>query len=392
MNETTTFNDQIKDLHAQAEARYSSGDLQGARQIWEAILQVAPQDKRAEEGLRLTTLADADWALVEQSTGGTPNRTARIAAVRECLGSGLAGEAEKLAEALVFENPGDAELEALLQEAREAFERSSLTSVALREARGALAKGDLQGAKALCQRVLEIDPRNREAGMLLEQAEGVGQQPPAPEASQAPVAMDLELDLGTPAPPAVRSPAPPPASPAMDLELDIPAPPPTAVATQEIAPPRLPPAPSPLEDDPASVKDLFDAVEEIGETGPTGGSVDSTRGGSPEQDETALLVSRARGELKRGNYARACELASQAMVMAEDPPGAQSVLEQAQAYQANQASQVETLLVDAVSLLEDGHPARAIEVLEQALELVPGHVEVVDYLARAREALSLIHI
>jgi len=44
----------LADLHRQADERLASGDPQGARQIWEAILQIDPDDARARERLEST--------------------------------------------------------------------------------------------------------------------------------------------------------------------------------------------------------------------------------------------------------------------------------------------------------------------------------------------------
>ena len=386
MNNTVAFDEQIRDLHAQAEGHYSAGDLQSARQIWEAILQIAPGDQRAEEGLRLTSLADANWSLVEASAGGTPQRAARIAQVREYLGSGLPGEAERLAQELAREAPEDEELKSLVQMARQALERSALTVEGLRDARLALSQGDRLKAAELCRRVLEIDAGDREAKLLLEQAQGLARPASSPPGN------DLELDLDAtvqPAPQRTPPPAPAVASEG-ELELDLPlAPQPgAAVVTCETAV-ASPPAPAgaPLGDDPVSVRDLFDAAEEM--TDSHGSSELPTNNAvvmDPARDEAALLVSRARGELKQGKFAEASELASQAMALSESVPGAQSVLDQARAEMDKRASQAENLLVEGVSLFDDDKAAEAIPLFEQALELVPGHCEILEYLAKARVA------
>lgn len=419
MTETTAFEEQLQALHAQADSRYHAGDLQGARQIWEAILQISPEDHRALEGVRLAVLAGDQWSLVEESRPTSPDRAAQVAKIEECLGYGLAGEAVTLAEDLLRECPEDAEVAALLQRGKVALERSSLALNGLDQAREAMNRGDAQAAASACRRVLEIDPVNREASMMLEQLEtqsaaevqpdpGLVAAPGSPVPPAAAASPPPPAEAMTPSPPACgpaleldlevagQAPARPVSRPApagaavveeldLDLDLDLPASPQPAPAP---APPAAPQAPQASD---VSVRDLFEAAVDLGVQPDVEEFAPAERSAAipepdPQQGESALLVVRARQALKEGNLALATDLASRAMAMAEDTPGAQEVLDDARLETRRLAEQAENLLVEGTAELESGRPAAAIPLLEQALKLVPGHPEIEHALSRAREA------
>ena len=418
MTETTAFEEQLQALHAQADSRYHAGDLQGARQIWEAILQISPEDHRALEGVRLAVLASGQWSLMEESAPTSPDRAAQVAKIQECLGYGLAGEAVTLAENLLGQYPHDAELEALLQKGRMALQRSSLVKPGLEQAREAMAHGDAHATLSACREVLEIDPVNREASLMLEQLEtlgtgetqavsgpgtcpkvpvppdgGAGPSSPADTVATPPPASgpSLELDLEAVGQVPAHSAAPPASTGPggagdldLDLDLDLPATP--------SSPPAQPTAPQPHESD-VSVRDLFEAAEdldvrpEVEEYERPGGVVPIPEP-DPQQGESAMLVVRARRALKEGDLSLATDLASRAMAIAEETPGAQEILDDARLETQRVAEQAENLLVEGTAELESGRAGAAVPLLEEALNLVPGHPEIESVLARAREAAA----
>ncbi|HHN75133.1 MAG TPA: tetratricopeptide repeat protein, partial [Acidobacteria bacterium] len=335
---------------------------------------------RALEGLKLTELSEDNWSLVEQSSGGGPEYLAAVAKIREALGSGLAGEAVIEAEALLRAHPHDESIEQLLAQARQALERSTLISAALEQAREALARGEKVAALAACRQVLEIDPAHREATLLLEQAEG--------SAEPAPASLELDLDLieDTGAPPAPASASAPAAAPAaVELDLDLDAVPPPPATTQEVT---VTPATPPAQAEPTTVRDLFDAAEDLEREISVEEFLPQTPAPQPVADEEPALVVQARQALTEGRLADAMELASRAMATSEEAPGAEEVLEQAREETQRRAGHAESLLVEGLAAMEAGNYDEAIPLFEQALELVPEHPEITEALDKARGLVS----
>jgi tetratricopeptide (TPR) repeat protein len=251
------------------------------------------------------------------------------------------------------------------------------------QAEQAFAKGDLQSARQIWEAVLQLSPGDASALEGLERCDAAGSPPGAafelaeaaaspPPESSAPAGADLDLDLD------------------LDLELDTPAPSP---AEQ--------PAPAsgegpPAEDGSTTVEDLFMAAEELGgdmeryepsEPPPTAAAtgeddpvaVDETEG------EAAVLVARARAALKEGRLDEASDLAARAMMVRDDAPGAQELLDEIHERRGRDSGEAERLLTEATEDLGAGRIEQAVARLEAALEHVPGHPEVLDQLDKARE-------
>jgi tetratricopeptide (TPR) repeat protein len=108
----------------------------------------------------------------------------------------------------------------------------------------------------------------------------------------------------------------------------------------------------------------------------------------PQSGEVALLVSRGEEALAAGNVDEAMSLASRAMAMSEDAPGASGLLARAREEQNRRHGEVETAVSTAVSELESDRPEAAIPLLEKALELMPDHMEAQQYLERARAEVA----
>ena len=186
--------DPIDDMCRQADACYRSGDIQEARQIYEAILQMEPSHERAREGLALTSLTENRWSQVERSPGANTALAAGLAKARDFLSAGSLEQAQVVAEELSKQFAGQAEVAALVGDVAAARQRAPLTARALAEARDALSRGDARRAAAACRRALELEPGHREAEMLLEQSE-LSLNPASGELHTGDVPLEFDLDL-----------------------------------------------------------------------------------------------------------------------------------------------------------------------------------------------------
>ncbi len=407
----------IDDLCAQAEASHRAGDLQSARQIYEAVLQLDPESERAREGLALASLTDNNWSLMERAG----SHDALVARAREALASGLIDQAAQLAEELQQRAPADARITALQQEISAVRAIAPRIEQLLGQAREALATSRPSEAATFCRQALELDPASRDAELLLEQAERAAPAAPAPSND---LSLELDLDLAMPGltPPA---PAPPP-RPALDpnatvrttlpvaLALDampavVPAPPaPPAPAAAPAKPPRsdanvwdagefardladITDRPTrPKHDD---MEDLLDAARDLDQPIEVPEDRDTLQPTGPSaraEGEAALLVARAREEFDSGRHEDARQLASQALALNEHATGAQDILDDVRAVSDRAAREADNLINQAISDIENKRPDLAVPLLKQSLMLAPGHAEALDYLERAeRECESM---
>lgn len=386
----TALQDQIEDLLRQADDCARAGDQQSARQIWEAVLQIDPQNPRAQEELQLASVLQQDWPWSEDPLAGQPLPAGKLAEIKELLDAGLIEQAHRGISDLTREHPGNLAVLALQEQVGLARERAPMVAQGVEEARAALAGGNRERAIAACRKVLGLEAGNREAEMILEQAE-LMDPPSSPASAPAPLSLDLELDLALARPqnpPAAQVrppvPAPPPAPPAMTTG---------ALKTIEIDPSLLrdlvgaAPLPSRQGEEPTTVRDLLEAADDLtappedlpAATGPGWSSPES-----PLEGKAALLVARAWQALQQADLATASELASQALALAHDAPGAQEVLEEVRKAGARRVGEADTWLNEGAQLLDQGKAQEAAACFEKALAAVPGHPEAQELLARAR--------
>ena len=416
----------IESLHARAEASYRSGDFEDARAAWNEILSVDPSDERAREGLQLLSLVDPKWAVFEEAEQeGGAGPAAEIEEVRALLRAGQLPEARQRLEALAASTPGDEAVAALSRELAAAEALRSDVDARLAAARQALAAGDAATAMSVCREVLANVPGDRAAERLLEEAEAALATPSASAGADAPapdLPLDLELDLdavapgptsgnpssgpgAAPAPPAAAAP-PAGANPGGHLELDAPGDLPVIPLGAPAAEPEPAPAPAVQASSPPAegtlppgaedaLEDLFEAARELDEQVPAEelvapGAVIPEEPPAAEAGEAALLVARARDELERGNTAEATQLAARALALDATLAEAEQVLEEARRRDEEKGRQAEDLVGQAIRALDGGQPQLAIPLLRQVLELIPGHAEARDLLARAEAAESVL--
>lgn len=395
----TTIQDQIEDLLRQAEDCARAGDAQSARQIWEAVLQIDPQNPRAQEELQLASVLHQDWPWTEEATPESPVPAAQMAQVREWLDAGMIEQAFRAASELAKDHGHDPAVQALVEQVRQARERAPMVAQAVEEARAGLAAGDRARALLACQRVLDLEPGNREAEMIFEQAELLPAEP-AEGDTQGSMSLDLELDLAlakslSPSPkeklppPSAPRPGPPPATetdtaPAINT---------AAHRTIEIDPSLLRDlagsanVPFQRDDDPTTVRDLLEAADDLDAEPPEAepsGSMEMPSATTPSEGEAALLVARAQQALEQKDLTKASDLAGQALTLAPDTPGAQEVLEAVRRAGERRLAEADTLLSEGSQALESGKTEEAIASFEKALECVPGHPEARELLERAR--------
>ncbi|UCF69216.1 MAG: hypothetical protein JSV80_08030, partial [Acidobacteriota bacterium] len=185
----------------------------------------------------------------------------------------------------------------------------------------------------------------------------------------------------------------PPGRTVVTLELERPAPESATMAEEADAPARSPgvrPVRLPQKSVTA-VRELIGGAAARGSTGksPAPGQANSTEERSRAklgQNDAAAFVVRARQALAAGNDSEAISLASRAMAIAEDTPGAQEVLDQAREVANQRFSEADQRLTEGIAQLERGKPAAAVRLLEQALDRVPGHPEVLEHLEHALKA------
>jgi len=420
----------IESLHARAEASYRSGDFEDARAAWNEILSRDPSDERAREGLQLLSLVDPKWAVfeeAEQEAGAGP--AAGIEEVRALLRAGQLPEARQRFAALEASLPGDEAVAALSRELAAAEALRSDVDARLVAARQALASGDTATAVNMCRDVLASVPGDREAERLLEEAEAALAPPAAApvvagtSAPDLPLDLELDLDAVAPGPPPGNGPAQQEALPVsaaaetlppvpgatagghleLDVPDDLPSIPLGGPSSAEPGPARASAAgetpassegvlPPEAED---ALEDLFEAARELEEQVPVEelaapGSVLPAEPPAAEDGEAALLVARAREELERGNTAEATQLAARALALDATLAAAEEILEEARRRDEEKGRQAEDLVGQAIRALDGGQPQLAIPLLRQVLELIPGHAEARELLARAEAAESVL--
>jgi tetratricopeptide (TPR) repeat protein len=271
-----------------------------------------------------------------------------------------------------------------------------------------LAAGDKGSARQVWEAILQIEPGDARAQAALDRLaaaaeDGGAPAEPAPPAAPEPVAPSPAITQETtPSTPEADAATGSPGATDLELDLDLAldavqgaGPEPAAPTPEPPSPPADVVAPGPAggEDETTSVRDLLDAADGLADppldelfTGSTGDALDEPP--RPDEGEAAVLVSRGRSALKEGRAREAMELAARAMALTENAAGAAELLELARSQDAQAGERAEALVAEGVSELEQGRPAAAIPLLEQALELVPGHAEAEDYIVRAREAVE----
>lgn len=397
----TTFAEQVKEMLGQADAAYRTGDLAGARQIWEAVLQVDPENQPAHSGLQLTHLADDHWSRFDRSTSDDVALMAQLARVRDLLDTGLIDDAVRLVEQLAAKHIDRNEVLALRLEVMQAQQRQPQIRRAIEQARQQLLAGQVPLAIGAAREALELDPGNREAELLLEQAERA-QGTAAPSEAQAEAApeLDLELDLS------LTALTPPPAAPPARVHSPPPPPPlagPTASATvrtmpqpvQSAATTASPETITAVVEDAPTVRDLLEAASDIeSESHDVTGWMEADPFAAAEQAqrdqqnraEASRLLDQARAALRSGDSDRALSLASRAQVLQEHLDGTQQVIDEARADAARKHAQLERIMQQGIDEFDRGESTRALASFSQVLQLSPGHPEAEDYLSRLSAA------
>lgn len=245
------------------------------------------------------------------------------------------------------------------------------------QAEQARAAGDEQTARQIWEAILQIDESDLRARQLLDRSTEGG--------------LSLDVDASEPAP--VMDPGGgPPAGDGpgggfdLDLDLDL---------DLELDPPEK------TGEETTTVQDLFMAAEELdGDVGrydeppppeavlaaPSGPEVVPDRHdafGVPSGEAEELVI-RARQALDSGELQEASQYASQALALCETVTGAEEVLEEARRRGEKRGADADRLLGEAWEDLDGGRVHEALSRLEAALELVPGHPEILEQLDRAR--------
>jgi tetratricopeptide (TPR) repeat protein len=223
-------------------------------------------------------------------------------------------------------------------------------------------QGDLVEARQIYEAMLQIDQQNPAAleGLkLTQQARTSG----SPTTTTAPL-LELDLSMATLTP----TPAAPPSR--------------TAVPA----------------DDTPSVKDLLEAAGDIGvehEVTAWDGGLASEQSGSHATatsndvaPQAMHLLNNAQQLFDQHKYTEAMQLAGRALALHESAPGAQELIDQARSILEQRAHEADHALQSAIELIERGQPEPAVPMLKQVLELVPGHAEATEYLAKAATAID----
>ncbi|RMG47228.1 MAG: hypothetical protein D6718_04190, partial [Acidobacteria bacterium] len=229
-----------------------------------------------------------------------------------------------------------------------------------RQAEERLESGDRQGARQIWEAILQIDPDDATARERIAALAGEDTGEDGPD-------LDIDLDLD------------------LDLAEERPAAPASAAAvTQELERSALP------AEERAEVRDLVEAAGELVDGPPPGEPASGSQLPAPDPalGEAALLVESAQRAFDKGDDDEAIALASRAMALSEQVPGAQELIAAARTRAARRAAEGEQALLAGIEAVEQGRPEEAVALLEKALELLPGHPEAEEYLERARRAAA----
>lgn len=348
MNRDSALDELIEDLFRQAEGAARSGDVQAARQIYEAVLQIDPQNEHA---LGVLGLSGSQMSSSSASSG--PERGVPAFAERPAATNWVPASA-----------------------ARAAAANGAPTSAA--------SPTPLDRAPAPTPPALETSV-------------------PAPLAPPAPVPAPTPLALETSFPaPETSLPAVPPAAPAPEIYAPAPA---AALAAPEgmATAPAIPSAASVTHTQPVPVARPqnvaplpSDGTFRIGpqtETARAIPPVAESQPGAPEraaaggaQTEASPLLTSIREELAQGHLLEARRLANRALALPGGEEMAKSLLEEIRTHVETAAREAETLLAQGIAEFERGRMGVAMELLQQALARDPSHPVVQDYLARAEAA------
>lgn len=381
-----SYSEQLEDLHRQAEGSYRSGDIAGARQIWEAILQLDDQDQRALEGLQMSSLVDDRWSQFDEHAAPATEFHQQTRLTRELIDSGALEPAQRAVQRLSQQYPDHPETAQLQAELQRALAKMPAIEAALARAQAAAAAKNFNQAIAACQELLALDPGHREAELILEQCErqtGATGRTSVALSEREPL---LELDLSV---------ACPPSSPNSSFSTG---------AVAQIPPSGPPPQPvvqKKIADDEPSMRDLLEAAQDMSsreQEGPSwvdetavGGNVVEAAVGAPSSDamlDADRLVRQAREALTRGKDQEASALASRAMALWDGVPGAAEILAEARALGEKRSAEADSLLQEAIEEFDRGRPEQAMPLLQRALQYAPGHPEAEEYLARCSKALD----
>ncbi len=377
-----------------------AGQLVEARRRLDALAARLPGDEAVASLAREIAAAESRRSLVEE----------HLAVARGALAAGDPGRAAEVCRRVLADVPGDREAERLLEEAEAALAEAAAPGSPPAGEPAPELPLDLEldlsavpGAPAGAVPPVLPEPgppagageageqaRPGPGGDVLDPGTGGGETtasttPPAGgdipvpgtgsgSATAAGEAAGPEIPEDLPVIPLA---APPPAEPAV----------PGAAAAGE--------AGIPAGEDPADLEDLFEAARELERDAPVTEPPEPGAGLPPEppaagDGEAGLLVARAREELERGNTAEATQLAARALAIDAAAPGAEEILDEARRRDEDRARQAEDLVGQAVRALDEGQPHLAIPLLKQVLELIPGHLEARDLLARAEAAEAVL--
>jgi len=262
-----------------------------------------------------------------------------------------------------------------------------------RQAEDSLNRGDVRSARQILDALLQIAPEDADATAKLKQldateeaVESIEEVDPAPAAEPdlgVPMAEELGLATGVQQAP-----------PELDFDLDLDLGVEDGTSLEETAAGAA--SSSTTSQHEIEVADgpsipVLSVGTTTGDEAPES-EVDGEKGALPDPDpqsgEVAILVTRGEEALAAGKVDEAMSLASRAMAISEDAPGAAGLLARAREQQNRRNDEVETAVSTAVSEIESGRPEEAIPLLENALAQMPEHMEAQQYLERARAAAS----
>ncbi|GEM_PF-2647007 len=414
------ISEQIEDLCRQAQEAQDAGDLATAKQLWEALLSMEPENEMGREGLKVCSLADGQWQAFDDGISpGEESTVEQRERIEALLAAGDAEEALRRSESLLESHPQDDLLREIHQKAKCAVRSLAEKQARLAESRAALEQGRIEEARAACRKVLEDEPGDRDAELLLEDIERQADRGAGGSESEAsaPVGFDLDLDLDLGQPPRAGQDAgaagritqeTPIAAVDGDLELDPEFLPsregiapvsdaaptltaaPTAVATSTAAAPAISTA-APAGDASTSMRDLVEAAADLEEDEPVETFVPPPEPVfEPEEPKevtgpAAEFLAQAREALANGDSPRAIDLAARALAVDESTPGAQELLDEAHRLGKEREAKAENLLSVGIFDFDQKRFDRAETALREVLELVPGHPEALDYLAKIEE-------
>ncbi len=333
---------QIDSLHEQASDHYVRGEYRKALDVWKQVLDLDPQDEKAQEGVRLSSLLEDGE--VGEPTHSTESLHRRLEEVEMRLETGDLHGALRSAELLRSEWPDDPEVLSAL-------------------ARAYLAAGDADHAAEATSQLLSLNPEYAEAAKLLEECRHV-----APPESELGVVVLREGGASESASPAAQLPVEPSEAsfPGFESHSFRPT---GAVAVEEkgLAVASLPAEEKRL--DPVAHAPADPAANVL-------------------KQRVQDLLGQARAAAGQGRKDDAFGLLSRLLILDEQNKEALALEEQLR-HEAGEATRnIDDRLNEGIQCLEQGQIEEARQLFLQVLEISPDHREALDYLEKADARLA----